>query len=142
MCIYIFIYIHIYIYTYIYIHTYNIYIYIYIHRERIHQTPKTISPQDGPIDSSIEIVPKLVKGAQTPGRQPGTARMLGTQRSGIWEAMVKGELVQLNSLYTFNFFNHLYTLFDCTILFYYLCTVSDCIVLLIYCIILVLPCTT
>lgn len=35
--------------------------------------------QDGPVDSSIEIVPKLVKGAQTPGRQPGTARpALGT----------------------------------------------------------------
>ena len=35
--------------------------------------------QDGPVDSSIEIVPKLVKGAQTPGRQPGTARPgLGT----------------------------------------------------------------
>ncbi|CAK8992361.1 unnamed protein product [Durusdinium trenchii] len=31
-------------------------------------------PFDGPIDSSIEIVPKLVKGAQAPGRQPGTAR--------------------------------------------------------------------
>lgn len=36
--------------------------------------------QDGPVDSSIEIVPKLVKGAQTPGRQPGTARPgLGTR---------------------------------------------------------------
>lgn len=41
------------------------------------KTPPTSGwqcPFDGPIDSSIEIVPKLVKGAQTPGRQPGTAR--------------------------------------------------------------------
>ena len=38
--------------------------------------------QDGPVDSSIEIVPKLVKGAQAPGRQPGTARH-GVQGQGI-----------------------------------------------------------
>eukprot|EP00434_Breviolum_minutum_P001611 symbB.v1.2.001422.t1/scaffold34.1/size402451/3 len=47
------------------------------HPDTSAKTPPTSGwqcPFDGPVDSSIEIVPKLVKGAQTPGRQPGTAR--------------------------------------------------------------------
>lgn len=60
------------------------------------KTPKHGSPKDGPIDSSIEIVPKLVKGAQTPGRQPGTARMLGCSVREAWEAKGIIKMVGVN----------------------------------------------